>query len=447
MPEVKEMFDNPVTNEQSKMKDSGVSWIGAIPSSWSVSPCKAIADIQAGFPFESDLFSNNEGFPLIRIRDITSGQIETYYNGPYPEEYVVKKGDLLIGMDGEYRVRWWDSVDALLNQRCCRIILEDPTLRKFLYYQIPISLKIINEQTYSTTVKHLSNDDVRNLSVFIPSGKKELAEIVDCLDRFTACCDKIISLQSNVISRLNNLKMSVITDIVTKGLDSDVPMKDSGIQWIGEIPESWEIIKLKNLGELYAGGVDKKIREGESQYRSIHYMDVYRNSLRNLHDSSDFLTVSCSSDKVDKCRLLPGDILFTTSSETPDDIGHSTLICDQMDDVLFGYHLIRFRPGRKILPSFAKYVFGSTSFRSWLSYRANGMTRYGVDNESFSMAYVQVPPLEDQAKISEYLDSICHTIDSLIDLHKSMIDSISDFKSSVIYEYATGKKLVAEEVI
>ena len=441
------MSVNYVNHEHSQMKDSGVPWIGAIPSSWSVSPCKAIADIQAGFPFESDLFSNNEGFPLIRIRDITSGKIETYYNGPYPQEFVVRKGDLLIGMDGEYRVRWWDSVDALLNQRCCRIILEDSTLRKFLFYQIPISLRVVNEQTYSTTVKHLSNDDVRNLSVFIPSSKEELAEIVEYLDRFTVCCDKIISLENDVISELNKLKMSIVTETVTKGLNPEVPMKDSGIQWIGEIPESWEIIKLKNLGELYSGGVDKKIREGESQYRSIHYMDVYRNSLRNLHDSSDFLTVSCPSDKVDKCRLLPGDILFTTSSETPDDIGHSTLICDLMDDVLFGYHLIRFRPGNKILPSFAKYVFGSTSFRSWLSYRANGMTRYGVDNESFSVAYVQVPPLDVQVIISEYLDSICHTIDSLITLHESIIDSISEFKSSVIYEYVTGKKSVSEEVI
>ena len=98
--------------------------------------------------------------------------------------------------------------------------------------------------------------------------------------------------------------------------------KESRIPWVDELPVAWEEFRLRYLGALDAGGVDKKINEGESLYKSVHYMDVYRGSLRNIFDSPNYLIVSATPQKRDKCILRKGDVLFTTSSETPNNIGH-----------------------------------------------------------------------------------------------------------------------------
>lgn len=110
--------------------------------------------------------------------------------------------------------------------------------------------------------------------------------------------------------------------------------KESNIPWVDQLPVTWNESRLRYLGILNAGGVDKKINEGENLYKSVHYMDVYRSSLRNIFDSDNYLVVSATPEKRDKCILRKGDVLFTTSSETPDDIGHSCVIGENLKDTL-----------------------------------------------------------------------------------------------------------------
>ena len=174
--------------------------------------------------------------------------------------------------------------------------------------------------------------------------------------------------------------------------------KESNIPWVDQLPVTWNESRLRYLGILNAGGVDKKINEGENLYKSVHYMDVYRGSLRNIFDSDNYLVVSATPEKRDKCILRKGDVLFTTSSETPDDIGHSCVIGENLKDTLFGYHLLRLRVTDKIDFQFRKYLFGANYLRTWFSYRAVGMTRYGISNMDFADARIMIPPIEDQQK-------------------------------------------------
>ena len=134
--------------------------------------------------------------------------------------------------------------------------------------------------------------------------------------------------------------------------------KESNIPWVDQLPVTWNESRLRYLGILNAGGVDKKINEGENLYKSVHYMDVYRGSLRNIFDSDNYLVVSATPEKRDKCILRKGDVLFTTSSETPDDIGIRVLLVKNLKDTLFGYHLVRLRVTDKIDFQFRKYLFG-----------------------------------------------------------------------------------------
>lgn len=213
--------------------------------------------------------------------------------------------------------------------------------------------------------------------------------------------------------------------------------KESRIPWVDELPVAWEEFRLRYLGALDAGGVDKKINEGESLYKSVHYMDVYRGSLRNIFDSPNYLIVSATPQKRDKCILRKGDVLFTTSSETPNDIGHSCVIGEDLNDTLFGYHLLRLRVTDKIDFQFRKYLFGADYLRTWFSYRAVGMTRYGISNIDFADARIMIPPIDEQKKISNYLDQKVSQIDDLIQNKQELIDLLKEQRISVICSAVT----------
>ncbi|MHB8276984.1 MAG: restriction endonuclease subunit S [Candidatus Humimicrobiaceae bacterium] len=214
-------------------------------------------------------------------------------------------------------------------------------------------------------------------------------------------------------------------------------MKDSGVEWIGEIPTDWKVVKLKYLGDLDANGVDKKIQDGEKLFKSVHYMNVYNNSLSEIKNSEDYLIISANDIKANSCNLLKGDVLFTNSSETPDDMGHSTVVIESLTNTLFGYHLMRFRPKVKIHLQFEKYLFGSYYMRKWFEYRSIGMTRYGVSYSDFANVLIILPPLSNQQAIADYLDTKCSIIDSTIEKQKLVIEKFKSYKQSLITEAVT----------
>ncbi len=201
-------------NPNAKLKESGVEWIGEIPSHWKVTKHKYNLSILSGFPFKSELFDKLQGFPLIRIRDITTGKLETFYKGKVLPEYIVSKGDLLVGMDGDYNIRWWESDKGLLNQRCCSIKESDTLSRRFLYYLLPIELKILNDLTYYTTVKHLSISDIYNTITILPP-LAEQQQIADHLDKKTSQIDLSIQTEEKKIELLKDYRQSLISSVVT----------------------------------------------------------------------------------------------------------------------------------------------------------------------------------------------------------------------------------------
>ena len=130
-----------------------------------------ICAIQYGFAFDSSYFTDDSSYmPLVRIRDVKRGFSETYYSGNYSEDYVVKKGDILIGMDGEFNIARWNSSDALLNQRVCKIVVLAPSVDEdYLRIWLSKALKKIEEQTSFVTVKHLSAKELNRLAIDLPT--------------------------------------------------------------------------------------------------------------------------------------------------------------------------------------------------------------------------------------------------------------------------------------
>lgn len=439
-------------------KDSGIAWIGEIPSEWKVCRYKNLCIIQSGSPFDSSKFSNVEGFPLIRIRDITSGRIETYYEGEYSDEFIVHKGDLLVGMDGDFNVRIWQNNDALLNQRCCRIFANNDVDQTFIYFTLPYILERINKLAYSTTVKHLSTTDLYDSFIMLPS-LKEQHSIASFLDTKCGEIDSLISLQEEMISELQAYKQSVITEAVTKGLDPNAKMnccasrekndacisssetqpaierkfKDSGVEWIGEIPEGWEVLALKRIFKIIAGATPKSENEAywdgdiawitPADYKTEQkYVSFGR---RNLSEQGYH---ACST------VLLPkGSIVF--SKRAP--IG---LVAITERELCTNQGCLGCVPIRDVSNVFMYYLL--SVYTEQFELYGSGTTFKEISANNFANFKLMLPPLSEQQAIASYLDVKTSQIDSLISLKQQKIDELKDYKKSIIYEYVTGKKRV-----
>ena len=199
-------------------KDSGLEWLGEIPLGWNYGEkLGLLINIISGFPFPSDSFNLEEkGYPLVRIRDIVRGYTETYADVVWEEKAAVSNGDILVGMDGDFNVAIWESEPALLNQRACKVEGNNSgrIFNKFLYYALPTHLKVINDLTYATTVKHLSGGDIKAIKMPVPP-LSEQQKIADYLDSECAKIDSLISEIDNQIGLLKTYRKSLINEVVT----------------------------------------------------------------------------------------------------------------------------------------------------------------------------------------------------------------------------------------
>ena len=199
-------------------KDSGVEWLGEIPVEWGYGEkLGLLINIISGFPFPSDSFNIEEkGYPLVRIRDIVRGYTETYADVAWEEKAAVTKGDILVGMDGDFNIAIWESQPALLNQRACKVEGNNSgrIFNKFLYYALPTHLKVINDLTYATTVKHLSSSDIKAIKMPVPPTDEQ-QRIADYLDTETAKIDALIGEIDNQVNLLKTYRKSLINEVVT----------------------------------------------------------------------------------------------------------------------------------------------------------------------------------------------------------------------------------------
>ncbi|NHQ79531.1 restriction endonuclease subunit S, partial [Elizabethkingia miricola] len=204
------------------------------PERWQITTLNTVATIQNGYAFKSALFNSAEGFPLLRIRDILESKIETYYSGDFSKEYIVNFDDLIIGMDGDFNHTLWRNKPTLLNQRVCRIKPnENFILKKFIFYGIGGFLKIINENTSSTTVKHLSSKSVNEIPFPLPP-LPEQERIVAKLDALFAQHEAMKKALERIPQLLKDFRQQVLEQAVT-----------------GILTESWRINKnLENISEF-----------------------------------------------------------------------------------------------------------------------------------------------------------------------------------------------------
>lgn len=280
---------------------------------------------------------------------------------------------------------------------------------------------------------------MKNISVVEPPLSEQQA-IALYLDEKCGEIDSLISLQEEMISELQAYKQSIITEAVTKGLDSNVPMKDSGVEWIGMIPEGWKIQRLRTLGNCQ-NGISKggEYFGDEFDFPFVNYTDAYKNI------DVPYPEGRANSTEEDRKQysLIEGDILFTRTSETIDEIGYASTCTQTIPNAVFSGFLIRFRPtGKELYYGFSKYYFRSSIHRAFFVKEMNLVTRASLSQNLLKNLPTLIPPLSEQQAIASYLDEKTSQIDSLIALKQEKITELKDYKKSIIYEYVTGKKKV-----
>jgi len=425
-------------------KDSGVEWIGEIPQDWKVAPLKYAFAFSVGFtpPTNNSEFYDENGEDWITISDLNSKYvseskskisrlaIEKHGKGKVPKGSLLYSFKLSVG-----KVAFAEK--ELFTNEAIFSIFPNPGLElNYYYYCLPaILIYNANENIYGA--KLFNQEIIKNSKLPVPP-KIEQSQIARFLDHHTSLIDELIEKKQRLIQKLEEKRKSVINEAVTKGLNPSVRMKDSGIEWIGEIPEHWAIKRLRYLGKCQNGVSAGSEYFGEGD-PFLSYSDVYKNE--SLPDQILGLAKSSTSDK-ENYSVLEGDIFFTRTSETVEEIGLSSVCLKTLPNAVFAGFLIRFRPNdpeREIHKSFSKFYFRSNVARYHLVKEMNLVTRASLSQELLKSVPVLLPPYEEQVKIGDRLDSLTNSIDVTIRKIHSSIEKLKEFRQSLISEAVTGK--------
>lgn len=208
-------------------------------------------------------------------------------------------------------------------------------------------------------------------------------------------------------------------------------------EWFGQLPKGWELRRLRTLGRFSSSGIDKKTVEGEPLVRMVNYTDVYGNSTLELRNSPDYMVVSCPANKVDEHGLRQGDMLFTPSSETAEDIGVSAVVMEDLDNTVYSYHITRFRMRDGISVRYRKYLCNHPRVLRQFSRLCKGTTRQILVREDFKSAWVAVPPPDQHDRIAAHLDEATAKVDRLIKLRERQMELLQEQRAALIQQAVT----------
>ena len=215
--------------------------------------------------------------------------------------------------------------------------------------------------------------------------------------------------------------------------------KDSGVEWIGEIPQKWECIRLGMLGNFSSSGIDKKSNEDETPVRMVNYTDIIQSRKYNPIQTGDkeYMRVTTPQSKLMEHRLRRGDMVFIPSSETNEDLGFSSLIDFEENDIVYSYHILRYKTKKPIFHYYKKYLINHHSVLNQFSCESKGTTRQIIGRDVFNNIRVVLPPLSEQQQIVSFLDTKTSLIDSLIEKTQRKIEILKEKRTSLINKAVT----------
>ncbi len=420
-----------------EMKDSGIEFIGLIPVNWEIRRMKSLGNVRNGLSYSpQDVTDKENGTLVLRSSNIKNGKLcftdNVYVSCNIPADLQVQNGDILIcSRNGS---RELIGKNAIIENVCASfgafMMIFRCETPNYLYYILNSPVFSYYLGSFSTsTINQLTGFNFCNMKVAYCSDKGEQERITGHLNQKCTEIDSLISDIQKQIEMLEQYKRSVITEAVTKGLDPDVEMKDSGVQWIGDMPANWSTMPNKY--------VMRKVKKICPKYNGEQILSLTMNGviIRDLDAGGKMPTTFDGYQYIEPDNLL---MCLFDIDVTPRCIG---LIKD------FGL----------TSPAYSQFIMSDNAFAPYYVYYYtmidNDKTllhlaknlRHSLTEEQLGAISVIVPPYEEQKEIADYLDSKIAEIDSIIALKKQQIETIEEYKKSLIFEYVTGKISVESE--
>ena len=420
-------------------QDSGIAWIGEIPSEWEVVRQKNV------FTLGKELIGDNwattqllslttKGIKCISIGN-TSGKVPDSYN----TYQTVKPNNLvmcLFDLDCSAVFSGISSCSGMISPAYKVLTVNEGADPRYYSYWFDFIFDGRKYMYLSKNIRYsLTYDEFAALGIVYPS-LSEQQSIATFLDTKCVEIDALISLQEEMISELQAYKQSVITEAVTKGLNPNAKMKDSGVEWIGEIPERWNISPLKHIinDHLQYGANERGILYEEGLPRYVRITDILDNRLRD-----DIQKQSLTEEQAEGFILRNNDILFARSGGT---VGKTFIYKTKYGKCAFAGYLIKASVNDLNNAEFVYFYTQSSSYDEWKKRIFIQATIQNIGADKYSLLEIPLPSKEEQTVIVKYLKNKTSQIDSLIALKQEKIQELKDYKKSIIYEYVTGKKRV-----
>lgn len=291
--------------------------------------------------------------------------------------------------------------------------------------------------------KNIQYEDFSLMKLPLPTIQEQQS-IATYLDQKCSEIDELITLQEEMITKLQSYKQSVITEAVTKGLDKNIPLKDSGIEWIGEIPEHWEVKRMKSIYNFGKGLNITKADLVDKGISVISYGQIHSklNTGTYIKDSLIKYVPEIFLENNNASLVKKGDIIFADTSEDLEGCGNCIYI--DRDMLLYaGYHTIIAKNISTYINRYFSYLFQTDCWRSQIRKMVNGVKLFSIPQKLLSSTDIITPPLSEQQSIATYLDQKCSEIDALISIKQQKIEKLKDYKKSLIFECVTGKRKVS----
>ena len=423
-----------------EMKDSGVAWIGAVPSDYRT------ASIGSLFTIKKDIIGREPETVLsitqtgIRPKDLSSNEGQNassyaHYQIVNVGDFAMNHMDLLTGWVDISKYEGVTSPDYRVFTLNDTAMLADYFLRVFQYYYTNRVFFGFGQGVATLGRWRLPAINFKKIDVPVPPILEQ-QKIVAAIDEGVGKVDRLIVNVQTQIEKLKAYKQSMISEAVTKGLDPTVPMKDSGLMWIGQIPAHWSISKVSMFFEVVLGKMLQPEKKTET--------DTYENYLCAANVGNNCLKIDflkqmwfSEKDKQQYC-VRKGDLIVVEGG----DVASCDIIKFEVQDLYIQNALHRVRAKKEALLEFLRYYLMMAKGQGYVDLICNKATIAHFTKDKFMSLPLLVVPIDEQREIVKYLDEKCDQIDKLIAIKQAKIEKLEQYKRSLIYEYVTGKREV-----
>ncbi|WP_175144519.1 restriction endonuclease subunit S [Achromobacter ruhlandii] len=423
-------------------RDSGLPWVGEIPAHWSTRRNRYLfreVDHRSKNGEETHL-SMSQVHGLVPSKDLgrKSLQSENYAGGKLVAEHdlVLNRLKAHLGVFARAKQAGVVSPDytVLRPKRGTSVQYCESLFKTPMYVgEFRRRTKGIVEGFW-----RLYTDDFYDVSALLPPPEEQ-DKIVAYLRVQDAHIARFIKTKRDLIGLLSEQKVRIIDHAVTRGLDASVRLKPSGIEWLGDVPEHWNVTFIKHLADVRFSGVDKHSHDDETPVRLCNYTDVYKND--RITDDMNLMRATATAVEIARLTLKAGDVILTKDSETPDDIGVPAWVPEDLPGVVCAYHLglLRPEPGR-VLGEFLFRAIGSARIAQQFHVLATGVTRFALGKHDVKNAVILLPPtVDEQQAVCRWIAGECKPVEDAIQRAEEEIKLIREYRDRLIADAVTGQ--------